>query len=162
MQPNSISSKKRILKKLRMNHVTWMDRIQSSLLVLVTCKLSKLDSCNVRKENILNCLGLFWGDEILRSYVGIISWIMTKGPSFKQPVLQWKVSGWWPFFSWQKHGWKNPRKVDTKLELWKIPSGTSPEEVGLVSVFFFWGAWLFFLLPKYNINIKKHWKWWFV
>ena len=31
----------------------WMDRIQSSLLVLVKCKLSKLDSCNVRKENIL-------------------------------------------------------------------------------------------------------------
>lgn len=34
----------------------WMDRMQSSL--LVKCKLSKLDSCNVTKENILIISGI--------------------------------------------------------------------------------------------------------
>lgn len=36
-----------------------------------------------------------------------------------------------------------------------MPSGTSPEEAGLVSVLFFWVLGSFFLLPKYNIKIKK-------
>ena len=54
------------------------------------------------------------------------------------------------FFRGKEMAEKIPRKVDTKLELWKIPSGTSPEEAGLVSVL---GS--FFLLPNYITKIKK-------
>ena len=53
---------------------------------------------------------------------------------------------------------KKWRKVDTKLELWKIPSGTSPEEAGLVSVVFFLGAWLFFCSQNKSQKICKNQK----